>query len=132
METVRELAERKGRMEVKRDNAQADKDSSTEKLTAAAAQLRALKAECGAFMKDFKEQQVKLQFQMGQLRDAHAILSGATLMQMDSADNASLLQLQTSETNSNSNSKTTRSLSTGSLSLPSQLNDLENIAHALA
>ena len=38
METVRELAERKGRMEVKRDNAQADKDSSAEKLKAAAAQ----------------------------------------------------------------------------------------------
>jgi len=119
METVRELAERKGRMEVKRDNSQADKDSSSEKLKAAAAQLRALKSECGAFMKDFKEQQVKLQFQMGQLRDAHAILSGASLMQVDSAENASLLQ---------TTAKTTRAAG----SLPDQLHDLDDIAHSLA
>lgn len=121
METVRELAERKGRMEVKRDVSADDKESSAEKLKAAAAQLQAVKKECDAFSKDFKEQQVKLQFQMGQLRDAHAILSGASLMQVDSAENTlSLLQTETKTARSNGGS------------LPAQLNDLENIAHALA
>ena len=44
METVRELAERKGRMEVKRDVSADDKESSAEKLKAAAAPPMVAKA----------------------------------------------------------------------------------------